>query len=170
MTGGVSRSVEGIGPVRAELEDLYAQYAEYLDEGPLDEWPTLFAQDAVYRIVTRENYERDLPLAIILCEGRPAIEDRVYAIGNTVFALPRRTRHLVSGIRARLDPSETTEHWMVTANFAVFETLEERHTECHTTGRYQDRLTRSAEGQLQFLSKLAICDSALVPNSLVTPL
>ncbi len=168
MTFGIARS--GYELRRDELEDLYAQYAEYLDEGPLDQWPTLFAQEAVYRIVTRENFERELPLAIILCEGRAAIEDRVYAIENTVFALPRRARHLVSGLRAKPDPSETTEHWLVTANFAVFETLEERHTGCHATGRYQDRLTRSAEGRLQFLSKLAICDSALVPNSLVTPL
>ncbi len=170
MTDGARRSEAAPELSRTELEDLYAEYAEYLDEGPLERWPTLFAEQAIYRIVTRDNFERDLPLAMILCEGRSSIEDRVYAIANTAFTLPRRTRHLISGIRANRDPAEATVDWMVTANFAVFETLEERHTACHATGRYQDRVTRSAEGRLLFLSKLAICDSALVPNSLVTPL
>ncbi len=172
MTGRVVSTASESDLSRTELVELYAQYAEYLDEGPLDQWPSLFSDEAEYRVVTRENHERGLPLAMILCEGRGAIEDRVYAIEHTAFALPRRTRHLTSGIRARPHPIETdtSEHWIVTANFAVFETLEGRHTQCHSTGRYQDRIARNPEGALVFVSKLAICDAALVPNSLVIPL
>jgi len=154
--------------LRAEVEDLYARYVEILDEGPLADWPSLFSADASYRVVTRENVDRDLPLALILCESRAAIEDRVYAIEKTTFALPRRTRHLVSGLR--IDGSGAPDTCDVEANFAVFETVEERLTICHSTGRYRDRLVRGGEGVLHFASKCCICDSPLVPNSLIVPL
>ena len=41
--------------LRAEVEDLYARYAELLDEGPITDWPALFLEDGSYRVVTREN-------------------------------------------------------------------------------------------------------------------
>ena len=154
--------------LRAEVEDLYARYAEILDEGPLDLWPSLFLMDASYRVVTRENLDRNLPLALIWCESQAAIEDRVYAIQNTTFALPRQTRHLISNLQTAT--SERPNTWDVAANFAVFESLEERPTICHSTGRYRDTLGRDDLGALRFASKVCICDSPLVPNSLIIPL
>ena len=154
--------------LRAEIEDLYARYARILDEGPLDLWPSLFLTEGSYRVVTRENADRDLPLALILCESRAAIEDRIYAIENTTFALPRQTRHLITNIMAVA--SENEGEWMAEANFAVFESLEERTTLCHSTGRYRDALARDETGRLCFASKLCVCDSPLVPNSLIVPL
>ena len=154
--------------LRAEVEDLYARYAAILDEGPLELWPSLFMTDGSYRVVTRENLDRNLPLALILCESRAAIEDRVYAIENTTFALPRQTRHLISNI-VTVAAAKAGE-WAVEANFAVFESLEERPTICHSTGRYRDTLTRDDSGVLCFAAKVCVCDSPLVPNSLIVPL
>ena len=154
--------------LRVEIEELYACYAEILDEGPLDGWPSLFLEDATYRIVTRENLDRNLPLALILCESRAAIEDRVYAIENTTFALPRQTRHLISNLRTAT--AQEPETWKVEANFAVFESLEERPTFCHSTGRYRDVVARDGQGILRFATKVCVCDSPLVPNSLIIPL
>ncbi len=154
--------------LRAEVDDLYARYAMILDEGPLDLWPSLFLVDASYRVVTRENLDRGLPLALILCESRAAIEDRVYAIENTTFALPRQTRHLISNFV--VTPADTADQWGIEANFAVFESLEERPTLCHSTGRYRDLLARDDAGALCFLQKVCVCDSPLVPNSLIIPL
>ena len=56
--------------VRLEVEDLYTDYAACLDEGELERWPDFFVEHGVYRVVSRENYEQDLPLATMLCEGR----------------------------------------------------------------------------------------------------
>ena len=154
--------------LRAEVDDLYARYATILDEGPLDLWPSLFLADASYRVVTKENLDRELPLALILCESRAAIEDRVYAIENTTFALPRQTRHLITNIVTT--SSQNAGEWLVEANFAVFESLEERPTICHSTGRYRDTLAHDDSGGLCFASKICICDSPLVPNSLIIPL
>ena len=153
--------------LRAEIEDLYARYVELLDEGPLEAWPALFESDASYRIVTRENLQRGLPLALLSCDGRAAIEDRIHAIANTSFTVPRRTRHLVSGLRA---PEPADSALRVEANFAVYESLHQDPSQLHSVGRYRDRLARDAEGRLRFCEKLCIVDGALVPNSLVIPL
>ncbi len=153
--------------LRAEIEDLYARYALLLDEGPLEDWPSLFEGGASYRVVTRENLERALPLALLSCDGRGAIEDRIYAIANTSFTVPRRTRHLVTGLRCAESEDASLR---VEANFAVYESLHQDPSHLHSVGRYRDRLARDVEGHLRFREKLCIVDGALVPNSLVIPL
>lgn len=152
--------------LRLEAEALYADYVELLDEGPLADWPRLFLENASYRVVTRENVDRDLPLALIHCDSRAAIEDRVYAIEHTMLKLPRRTRHLCSGLRL----TEAEGGWHAEANFAVFESIGDRPTACHAAGRYRDALARDDSGVLRFTAKLCICDSPLVRGSLVVPL
>lgn len=52
----------------------------------------------------------------------------------------------------------------------MFETLEGQQTVCFATGRYRDVLKRQADGTLLFQQKIAICDAALIRNSLVYPL
>jgi anthranilate 1,2-dioxygenase small subunit len=151
---------------RAEIESLYALHAALIDEGPLTDWPQLFTQDAIVKIVTRENLERGWPLALVLCEGRAAIEDRVTAIGELMMTIPRRTRHVISGFRIT---QEGEDAFAVRANFAVFETLPARPTEVYASGLYDDRIIRS-DGALRFAQKIAVCDGELISTSLVLPL
>jgi len=152
--------------LRAEIEALCARSAELLDEGPLAAWPSLFAEHGSYRIVTRENLDQGWPLALMLCESRAAIEDRVHAIEHLSLTIPRRVRHMTSGLRISAD----AEGWRVEANFAVFETLAGAQTVCFAAGLYRDRIIRDADGALRFRERTAICDSALIRNSLVVPL
>lgn len=148
------------------FDALYARYASLLDEGPLKDWPSLFLEDASYRAVTRENVDRGWPLALILCESRAAIEDRVFAIENLSLSIPRTVRHLYSGLT--IEPL-TQNSWTASANFAVFETIVGQQTVCFAAGRYKDVVARDADGALRFREKLAISDSALIRNSLVIP-
>jgi len=57
----------------------------------------------------------------------------------------------------------------VTANFAMFETLDGEQTQCVAAGRYRDILVRESDGRLLFREKVSIADSAIVHNSLVFP-
>ncbi|HEV2364741.1 MAG TPA: aromatic-ring-hydroxylating dioxygenase subunit beta [Caulobacteraceae bacterium] len=155
-----------MSPAREEIETLYARHAELLDEGPISEWPSLFVEDGLYKAVTRENSDRGWPLALMLCESRAAIEDRVYAIEHLALKIPRRVRHLVSTIAF----SAENGGYRVKANFAVFETLEGEPTVCFAAGRYHDALVRDGAGALRFREKVSIADSAIVRNSLVYPL
>jgi len=152
--------------LRAEIEALYARGAELLDEGPISAWPSLFTEDGSYKAVTRENVDQGWALALMLCESRAAIEDRVYAIEHLSLTIPRRTRHLTSGLRIAADGSG----WRVEANFAVFETLAGAQTVCFAAGLYRDKVVRDADGVLRFLERTAVSDSALIRNSLVIPL
>lgn len=149
-----------------EIHSLYARYADLIDEGPIAEWPTLFTEDAIFKIVTRENIERGWALALMSCDSRAAIEDRAYAIENLSMTIPRRYRHLISGIAAA---PQGADSWNVTANFAVFETIEGQPTAAFAAGRYKDVIVRE-NGTLRFKEKISITDAASIKNSLVFPL
>jgi 3-phenylpropionate/cinnamic acid dioxygenase small subunit len=151
--------------LRLEIQDLYDAYAEALDDGELERWPALFTEKCRYEALPRENFERDLPLAVILCESRGMLEDRVAALRRTSMYAPRSVRHLTSHIRA----SQDGDAIRVRANYVVLQTRVDALTEILSAGRYVDLVVRDA-GQLRFREKRVIFDSVLVPNSLVYPL
>lgn len=142
--------------------DLFATYADVLDEGPLDEWPSFFTADATYRIVARENFTRGLPLALMLCESRAMMEDRVRSIQELSMYAPRVMRHVVSAAR---EPEPDA----VTASYAVFETPPEGDTRVFSTGRYLGRLTLD-DGAVRFAELTVVYDTTLIPTSLIYPL
>ena len=42
-----------------------------------------FTDDAIYRIIPRENFEHGLPIATLHCESKGYLQDRVVAIRQT---------------------------------------------------------------------------------------
>ena len=54
-----------------------------LDAADLDRWPEFFTEQCFYEIIPRENYDRGLPLAIMRCESKGMLKDRVVAIRDT---------------------------------------------------------------------------------------
>lgn len=151
--------------LRFEIEDLYAEYADVLDTEELERWPELFTEDAFYDVIPRENYERDMPLAIMRCESRAMMQDRVRAIRETLMFEPRFVRHLISSFRMTHKDNGEID---VTANYAVLETLSDEMTKILNAGRYVDTLVRD-DGILRFKKKRCVYDSSVVPNSLVYP-
>jgi len=152
--------------LRAEIEELYAAYVECLDDGPLDAWPELFTDACLYQIIPRDNFERGLPLAVMLCESKGMLKDRVVAVRQTSVYAPRTLRHLVGSIRIKEQEATACR---VEANYVVFETPLEQETRVFNSGRYIDRLVRE-DGRLKFKEKLCIYDSVLVPGSLIYPI
>jgi 3-phenylpropionate/cinnamic acid dioxygenase small subunit len=146
---------------------LYTEHAALLDEQRLDEWLELFDEDCLYRVVSRENEERGLALALMRCEGRPGLRDRVHAIQEVSVYAPRTMRHLVSGLRVTAGAEPGT--WQATASFAVLQSLEAEHTTVFAAGSYADVLLRRGDS-LVFAAKTAVYDGSLVLNSMVYPL
>lgn len=152
--------------LRLELEELYADYVACLDEERFEEWVEFFIDDAVYRIIPRENFERGLPIATLHCESKGYLKDRVVAIRQTAVYAPRYIRRLVSNIRIL----GWKDGWLeVRANYAAFETLRDDLTRVFSVGRCHDTLVVE-DGRLKFKEKLVIFDSELIPNSLIYPL
>lgn len=152
--------------LRFEVEELYHDYVECLDDNELERWPEFFADDCLYKIVSRENFERSLPLAAMLCESKGFLKDRVTAIRQTSMFGPRAMRHVVSNIRVKGRDGGVIR---VQANYAVFETALDEHTRVFNTGKYLDKLVRD-NGRLKFKEKLCVFDSVLIPASLIYPI
>jgi 3-phenylpropionate/cinnamic acid dioxygenase small subunit len=152
--------------LRLEVEDLYAEYCASLDEGRYEDWASLFTEECLYRIVPRDNHDRGLPLAIMHCESRGMLEDRVVAIRETSFYAPRMLRHIVSGIRVELAADGGMSGQ---ANYLVLQTLSDQPTTLFNAGRYLDAILRDG-GRLRFKQRLCIFDSIVVPNSLIVPI
>ncbi|HKF71066.1 MAG TPA: aromatic-ring-hydroxylating dioxygenase subunit beta [Stellaceae bacterium] len=151
--------------LRDEIEALYADYAEALDDNALERWPDFFTEECLYKLVPRENWERDLPIALMLCESKGMLRDRVNAVRNTAVYAPRTFRHLIGQFRIK---AETQDRIRVRANYAVFQTLVDDLTRVQNAGKYIDLIERTSEG-LRFREKICVFDSVLVPNSLIYP-
>jgi 3-phenylpropionate/cinnamic acid dioxygenase small subunit len=151
--------------LRARLADLYCAYDNALNDGDLELWPELFADPCLYKVIPRENYDQGLPVALIYCESRNMLVDRVVALRETALYAPRIVRRITSAACLR---SVGDDGLHLTANFAVFQTMLNRPSEVFLCGSYQDRVVDDA-GVLRFAERLCIYDSTIVPTSLVYP-
>jgi len=152
--------------LRYEVEELYHDYVECLDEGELERWAEFFTDECVYKVIPRENWERGLPLALMYCESKGMLLDRVEALRRTSVYAPRALRHLLSNVRIK---EVAGDEIRVQANYAVLQTLSGEETKVFNAGKYVDRVVRQGE-RLLFREKLCVFDSVLVPGSLIYPL
>src|SRR5262249_35377541 len=152
--------------LRYEVEELYYDYVECLDDEELERWPEFFVEECLYKIIPRENFERNLPLALMLCESKGMLKDRITAVRETSVYAQRTLRHLLSNIRIK---GSDNGQLRVQANYAVLETLPDEETHVFNAGKYIDLLVRE-DGRLKFKEKLCVFDSVLVPGSLIYPI
>lgn len=151
----------------ADVELLYTEYCEALDDGDIGRWPGFFTEQGHYRITTRENLERGLPLCFVLCEGGGMLRDRAAALGRTVFHRPRAQRRMVSGVRLKsFDEGAGIE---ARATFALYESVGDAPSQLLACGRSLDRVVRE-HGVLKFRERLCVIDARVMPDSLVFPL
>jgi anthranilate 1,2-dioxygenase small subunit len=148
------------------LLDLYAAYGALIDAAEFDSWLGLFAATCSYQIVPRENFDRGLPAALVFCDTRAALEDRIMALREANKYNIHTDRHLIGLPRA---VGETGDELAVETPFAVYQTDQEGETRLFATGLYRDRLVREA-GIFKFRGKLVLLDTFAVPSLLSTPL
>ena len=151
--------------LREQVEDFYAEYAEVIDGGALERWPELFIEPCLYRIVSKENYDKGLPLSLMRCESLGMLKDRAYASKELNVYAPRAWRHSITQIRAREEDGAIAAR----ASFVLFESLPDQHTRVLCAGRYLDKLVRTQAG-LRLREKICVYDAALIPGSIVMPL
>jgi salicylate 5-hydroxylase small subunit len=151
---------------RARLADLYCAYDDVLNDGALERWPTMFTDPCVYKVVPRENYERGFPVAVIYCESRAMLADRITALRETSLHMPRIVRRMTSGICLRaIEDGELS----LTANFALFQTMPNQPSALFLCGRTFDKVVDEG-GTLRFFERVCVYDSTIVPSSLVYPI
>ncbi len=152
--------------LRLDLSDLYASYSACIDARRFEEWPAFFTEDCRYRVVARENHERNLPLGTVDLQTRGALMDRVYAVQSTLFHAPYYQRHIVGPTHIIGRDGDAI---LAEANYLVIRTKRDQPSEVFNAGRYLDRIVPVSEG-LRFAEKICIFDSELILNSIIYPL
>lgn len=155
---------------RQTVEELLAAYVSAIDEGDLERWPEFFAEDCLYRIVPRENDSLNLPLAIMSCNSRPALADRVTSLRQANLYAPHAYRHMLGPVRiSEADDCEMRSR----TNYAVFRTaldpVDYGTSELFSVGEYRDRIVM-VDGIARFAEKTVIVDTCKIHTLLATPL
>jgi anthranilate 1,2-dioxygenase small subunit len=148
------------------VQALLADYGGLLDLGRYDDWLGLFAAECRYAVVPRENHDAGLPVALILCDRRAMLEDRIAALRQANKYNPHTDRHIIGLPRIIAAGAGRID---VEAPFAVYQTDQEGETILFATGIYRDRLERDGD-TLRIAEKLVLLDTFAVPTLLATPL
>jgi anthranilate 1,2-dioxygenase small subunit len=145
---------------------LLAQYGFLADSGKYEEWLGLFSPRCSYYVKPRENHEFDLPAALIYCDSRSMLEDRIQALRIASKYNIHNDRHIIGLPRI---VSNGPDGISIEAPFAVYQTEQEGDTRLFATGLYRDRLERSG-ADFKIGEKMVLLDSFAIPSLLATPL
>ncbi|MDX3895584.1 aromatic-ring-hydroxylating dioxygenase subunit beta [Pusillimonas sp.] len=149
-----------------KAQDLYARHAQIISDGELEQWPELYTEECLYRIISRVNHERNLPLSLIFAESRGALKDRVSAIRNTMVYAPRYVTHLVSQVQIT---GERDGLLHTRSHFAVYYTQADGNARLQMVGRSFDQIDARCANWL-FAHRSVVFDNELVPGSIVYPI
>jgi anthranilate 1,2-dioxygenase small subunit len=116
-----------------------------------------------YQIIPRENFDRGLRAALVFCDSRAMLEDRIRALREANKYNIHIDRHVIGLPRIR-DDGLAAE-----APFAVYQTDQEGETRLFATGLYRDGFV-PMQGRLKIRDKLILLDTFAVPTLLATPL
>jgi anthranilate 1,2-dioxygenase small subunit len=147
------------------IRNFYEDYTICLDEADYDRWPSYFTQDAIYKIISRENFDRGLPMASMSCEGKGMIKDRVTALVKVLVYEPRYWRRYVSSVRVKSRDGDTIH---ASGNFLLYESMLDREPQLNMLGQYHDILVRNGDSFL-FKQRLAVYDNHRILTTLFAP-
>lgn len=152
--------------LQVRIATLLARYADSLDQGRFEEWPEYFTEACVYRIISSENLEQGLPLAVIYCDSRGMLRDRISALREANVYEDHRYRHILSTslITGRDGDVVTAE-----TSYQVIRIMRDGATAIFSTGRYLDRILDEGD-TLRFIERTVVFDSKRIDTLLVIPL
>lgn len=152
--------------VRRQVEALNTRYIRAIDDDALEDWPALFTEACLYKVVTRENFARGLPLAVMECTSRGMLRDRVTGYRRVNIYEPQRYTHLLSGLT--IAPAEAGR-LICKQNYLVVRTMVNGEMSIFSAGIYHDRIALDEEGAT-FEERVVVQESRRVDTLLVIPL
>ena len=152
--------------IYAEIVALEYRYARILDEDRLEEWPELFVERGVYKVIPRENRDLEPQLAILFCDSRAMMVDRIRSLRQANVYNIHYPRHIVTNVEVL---ASRGDEYDIAAAYTVYQTDLEGQTRLFSVGQYLDVVT-FGEGGPRFRQKVAICDTFSIPNLLAIPL
>jgi anthranilate 1,2-dioxygenase small subunit len=152
--------------VPAPITALLADYVHAIDGDRIEDWPDLFADPCLYKIVTRDNFRRGLPAAIMTCNSRGMLLDRVVSVRRANVFVPHSYRHFVGAIRV----TEAGEGFVrLQSNYLVVRTMPDGTMAVFSTGEYRDKVVYH-DGAPRFAERIVVCDHGVINNLIALPL
>lgn len=150
----------------ARVDELIARYAECIDEERYHEWPGLFTDACIYKVISRDNHRRQLPMGLVYCDNRNMLRDRITSMKSANVFEPHSYRHAMSR-----PIMEQLEDGTIAAKtcFIVARIMHDGQTDIFSTGSYQDRIVE-VDGELLFKERVVVTDSTSTDALLVIPL
>ena len=129
--------------------------------------PNSSPKTRIYKILPRENFDQGLPAAMVYCESRAMLADRVVALREALVFAPRLIRRVTGapclrqigpdGMRLRLQLR------------AVRDDAERALDRCSCAAASMTASSRMP-GALRFAERIVVTDATNVPLSLVFPI
>ncbi len=152
--------------IQRAVEDLHSRYVRAIDDDRIEEWPSLFTDHGLYRIITRENHDAGMPLAIMECQGRGMMEDRVTGLRRINVYEPQRYSHQIGGLVIDDVTSGLVE---CRSNYLVVRTMGTGVMTIFAVGIYLDKILLDGNGA-RFAERIVVTDSRRIDTLLVIPL
>lgn len=141
-------------------------YVRSIDEGPIENWPEHFTDNAFYKVTTADNHRRGLPAGVIWANNKAMLKDRISALKDANIYEPHAYRHLL-GQPAILEENEAGAR--SETSFLVVRITGDGPTDVFASGRYLDEYT-FADGETLLKKRVVVCDSNRTDTLLVLPL
>ncbi|EXS69433.1 MULTISPECIES: aromatic-ring-hydroxylating dioxygenase subunit beta [unclassified Sphingobium] len=148
------------------IDSLNAAYGLCLDDGRLEDWPEFFVEDCLYQVIARENVDNGLPAAVMYCDSKGMLVDRVVALRHANVFPEQFSRHLISrAVVTGSDGNTVTAE----ASYAVLQTRNDGETRIYNAGKYIDRLLVK-DGAARLISRTCVYDTHRIATLLATPI
>ena len=151
---------------RLAIEDLFNQYGSYLDDRLLEDWLGLFADNCSYKIMPRENIELELPAALMLCENKNMLVDRIVSLREANEFSIHRSKHVIANIQIKKVSSPI---FLVVANYVMYHADSEGNGSLFSFGTYSDTII-FINGEPKFVDKIVIVENWSIPHILSIPI
>jgi 3-phenylpropionate/cinnamic acid dioxygenase small subunit len=148
------------------IHELLNEYSEVVDNGDLSLWPDFFSDRGSYYVFARDNYDSNLPVAIIMDDHKGKIKDRVTLVNKIWTYNFVYQRHLITNISIKETKDDKIK---CTANFSIYNTNRHGKTELFGVGRYEDIIVFEGE-EPKIEQKKVILDTFTLPSYFVYPL
>ena len=154
--------------LQQRVEQFFYRYCATLNDGHYDKWPDYFdAADSRYEVLSRENLDLGLPVALMGCYSHGMIIDRVNMLVKKTLTFRKiYFRTMVSNVRTIEAEDDTIQG---VANIMVMQTTLEGVSSIYAVGRYDDTLLER-DGGFIIRRKQVTLDTFAIDNMLAVPL
>jgi anthranilate 1,2-dioxygenase small subunit len=148
------------------IEDFLIKYVHCIDDDKLEAWPDFFTERCLYKIISRENHDRGLPLGVMECDSRGMLKDRIESMRRANVYEPHRYRHQVSALQIEPRADGRID---CRSNYLVVRTMADGTMSIFSTGRYLDRIVLDGD-RPKLEERLVVFESRRIETLLVIPI